>query len=175
MYDSLSDARAAEPGNGPEAETGLGGLLQAAGSTGIPEPSGGGEAVASGFRPGGIAGGIDGRAVDAVSETGGNAVPETEDKAETMAETMGGAVSEAVGVAMSEAVPAAVPGVVSEVVPGAAPGGVSAGRSYEAGQRLAEPLAAVPADFAPVQADNPRLIKVVFFYSDGHFEEYAHR
>lgn len=165
MYDSLSDARAAEPGNGPEVETGLGGLLQAAGSTGIPEPSGGGEAVASGFRLGGIAGGIDGRAVDAVSETGGNAVPET------MAETMGGAVSEAVGVAMSGAVPAAVPGAVSEVVPGA----VSAGRSYEAGQRLAEPLAAVPADFAPVQADNPRLIKVVFFYSDGHFEEYAHR
>ncbi len=172
MYDSLSDVRAAEPGNGPVAETGLGGLLQAAGSTGIPEPSGGREAVASGFRPGGIAGGIDGgidgRAVDAVSETGGNAVPETEDKAETMAET-------AVGVAMSGAVPAAVPGAVSEVVPGAAPGGVSAGRSYEAGQRLAEPLAAVPADFAPVQADNPRLIKVVFFYSDGHFEEYAHR
>lgn len=34
---------------------------------------------------------------------------------------------------------------------------------------------ALPAGFAPVQADNPRLIKVVFFYSDGHFEEYAPR
>lgn len=34
---------------------------------------------------------------------------------------------------------------------------------------------ALPAGFVPVQADNPRLIKVVFFYSDGHFEEYAPR
>ena len=31
------------------------------------------------------------------------------------------------------------------------------------------------ADFAPVQAEDARLVKVVFFYSDGHFEEYARR
>lgn len=33
----------------------------------------------------------------------------------------------------------------------------------------------LPADFGPVRTDNPRLIKVVFFYSDGRFEEYARR
>ena len=31
------------------------------------------------------------------------------------------------------------------------------------------------ADFAPVQAEDSRLVKVVFFYSDGRFEEYARR
>ena len=31
------------------------------------------------------------------------------------------------------------------------------------------------ADFAPVQAEDARLVKVVFFYSDGRFEEYARR
>ena len=29
--------------------------------------------------------------------------------------------------------------------------------------------------FAPVQAEDSRLVKVVFFYSDGRFEEYARR
>ncbi len=31
------------------------------------------------------------------------------------------------------------------------------------------------ADFAPVQPGDSRLVKVVFFYSDGRFEEYARR
>ncbi|MDE5742777.1 MAG: hypothetical protein K2H62_00310, partial [Bacteroidales bacterium] len=31
------------------------------------------------------------------------------------------------------------------------------------------------AGFAPVQAEDSRLVKVVFFYSDGRFEEYARR
>lgn len=31
------------------------------------------------------------------------------------------------------------------------------------------------ADLAPVQATDSRLVKVVFFYSDGRFEEYARR
>lgn len=53
----------------------------------------------------------------------------------------------------------------------------AAGNAEPAADRGAEtggPMA-LPAGFEPVQTDEPRLVKVVFFYSDGHFEEYARR
>lgn len=52
---------------------------------------------------------------------------------------------------------------------------VPAMESEAASAMKSEAAPALPDDFAPVQTDHPRLVKVVFFYSDGHFEEYAQR
>ncbi|MDE7103369.1 MAG: helix-turn-helix domain-containing protein [Bacteroidales bacterium] len=89
--------------------------------------------------------------------------------------------------AMAEARPAeeaavAVPPEVVETPPAAAPEmppmpvemPMAASETEETAPEPEMPLPDM-AGFAPVQAEDSRLVKVVFFYSDGRFEEYARR
>ncbi|MDE7090766.1 MAG: hypothetical protein K2O53_03490, partial [Bacteroidales bacterium] len=73
----------------------------------------------------------------------------------------------------------AVPPEVVETPPAAAPEmpvemPIAASETEETAPEPEMPLPDM-AGFAPVQAEDSRLVKVVFFYSDGRFEEYARR
>ena len=60
------------------------------------------------------------------------------------------------------------PAAVAEMTP------IAASETEETAPEPEMPLPDM-AGFAPVQAEDSRLVKVVFFYSDGRFEEYARR
>ena len=78
-----------------------------------------------------------------------------------------------------ETPPAAVAEASLEVVatPPAAVAEMPPMAASETVETAPEPEMPLPemSGFAPVQAEDSRLVKVVFFYSDGRFEEYARR